>query len=136
MNIVNTENPVNRSEYIELKITDAAKTRHYFQDQENLRGKKIKIIETFKVANVTKAPSNNALINATAFAFAYLVLVEKGKEAINRMPLINLDPISNYGRRVLLEDMQIDWVKSYIEFPLTTGLVANEVVLFNAYYKE
>jgi hypothetical protein len=132
---VSAEYPINRSENVEVKI-DAVSQRTYFKEIDNLRGKKIKVIDTFPVSAVTIAPSGNALVNATAYKKGYLVLVAKGKESINRIPLAALDPTQNNGRRLLFDDIVIDFPKSYVEFPETTGVVVNESVMFDFYFTE
>jgi hypothetical protein len=127
--------PISRSEYVELSFP-AQKVRTYFKDQENLRGKKIKSLDCFRASLVSKSPSGATSLNNTAFAASFLVLVSKGKEAINRIPLTAIEPNLNNGRRLQLKDLEIDFTKSYVECPDPLLINANEALTFNFYFDE
>lgn len=127
--------PISRSEYVELAFP-AQKVRTYFQEQDNLRGKKIKAIDTFRPPIVSISPSGLTNYNTAAFAASYLVLVAKGKEAINRIPLAALDPSLNDGRRLQFKDLEIDFTKSYVECSNPSLINPNEALTFNFYFEE
>ncbi len=131
---LSAESPINRTENVEVVL--AVQTRNYFKEIENLRNKKIKVIDTYPVGSVTNGPSGAALVNATAYKKGFLVLSSKGKEAVNRIPLAALDPTQNNGRRLLFDEIVIDFPKSYVEFTELTGVVAAEVAMFNFYFSE
>jgi hypothetical protein len=126
----------NRSEFVELEIRSTGVLRHMFSEIDNLRGKSLLSIDSFFVSQITKTPTGKDIINTNALRKAYLVLVSNGKEAINRIPLIALIPSENQGRRISFSGMQIDWVKSYVEFADTANLVQGEALLFNCYFQE
>lgn len=126
---------INRSETVSLStVTSIGKNN--FQDIDNLRGKKIKVIDTFPVSAVSKDSNGNALVNANAYKCGFLVLSVKGKEAVNRIPLSALDPTQNNGRRMSFNDIIIDFLKSYVEFGDSSTTVTGEVVLFNFYFDD
>lgn len=127
--------PISRSEYVELAFP-AQKVRTYFQEQDNLRGKKIKAIDTFRANLVSLSPSGATSYNNNAFAASFLVLVAKGKEAINRIPLTAIEPNLNNGRRLQFKDLEIDFTKSYVECANPLLINANEALTFNFYFEE
>lgn len=122
---------------LEVNIVVAAQ-KFVFGENDTLRDKRIKAIDTFKVADVAVSPLGKALINATVFGKAYLVLSIEGQERINRIPLSALAPTVNNGKRFNFpgKGVVIDWAKSFIELPNTTGQVLTESFLFNVYYDD
>ncbi len=128
--------PISNTEPCSVKVTSTSQTKFNLPDLPNLRGKKVYGIEAFKVANVSKDSSGNALCNSTAQAYAFLILHVNGKEKIKEMPIDSLVASSNNGLIKNFDNLEIDYQKSYIQFAITTGLVANEVVLLNFYYKD
>jgi hypothetical protein len=131
---LSAELPVNKVENIEITI-DAARKQYKFGDIENLRGKKIRVIDFFRVTDVPVSPLANPLANDTVFNKSFLVLAIRGKEDINRVPLAVFNPKDNFGRRLLLNDVVVDWPKSFIEVGNTVGIVANETYFCNIYFE-
>lgn len=136
MNIQNSESPINRVEPLEIKIT-SARVRHYFGENDLFRGKKIKVIDSL-VLDITHTEKANEVIPEALVKKCFCTFVSNGKEAINRIPLIALVPSENNGRRLLLNDVEIDFAKSYIEFSETTSLAENvgKAVPFTFYFNE
>lgn len=133
---LSAELPVKKVEVIELLVGNTGK-QHKFGDLENLRGKKVRIIDFFRVTDVPVTPVGGTAVVADAtFNKSFLVLAIKGREDVNRVPLTVFNPKDNFGRRVLLDDLVIDWPKSFIEVGNTAGLVITESWLCNVYYQD
>ena len=126
---------IKNCELVEIKIANTTSSRWAFPFSENLKGKKVIGLETYQLANVAKAPSGNALINATAFKDAFLTLQITGKEKIKEIPLVGFVASSNNGLIKTLEPAEIDLQKSYVSFSQTTNLAANESIIFAFYFE-
>jgi hypothetical protein len=131
---LSAELPVKKVEVVQITI-DAARKQFKFGDIENLRNKKIRIIDAFRVTQVPVTSNGDAVVADATFNKSFLVLTVKGKEDINRVPLETFNPKDNFGRRLLLEDLVVDWPKSYIEVGTTAGLTIGEAYLLNVYYE-
>jgi len=119
-------------ETIEVPTNSTTKTKFYFKEQPNLRNKRILHIHAMKAMYITHSPSNLPLVNSAVFNNAFLVLVSKGKEIINRIPLVILVPLY-HGLGAVLFDLIIDFPRSYIEIPSIANLSAEETFLFTFY---
>lgn len=126
---------IKNCELVEVKIANTSSSRIAFPFTENMKGKKVQAVETYQLTNVAKAPSGNALINATAFKDAFLTLQVKGKEKIKEVPLISFTTSYNDGLIKTLEPDTIDLQKSYVSFSQTANLVANESMIFVFYFE-
>lgn len=126
-------------ELVSINIQSAGQPRHYFKEQDLLRGKYIWGIDLHNLLYIFTAPvvlDGGAFINETAKKNGFLVLVgrdKNGVEIINRVPLPNLSAYEMYGKRFEFEPMIIDWPKSYVHFSDLAALVANEEILFGFY---
>lgn len=120
-------------------------SRYYFHNLPNLRCKKTTALNTYDVANVPTAPSQNPVINAAVSNVAFLTLVtEDNVEIIKEIPyqeltstaaISNATPSNNFFH--IIEDAVIVWEKSYITLGGIGGIApADEVFLFNIYYKD
>lgn len=133
---LSAELPVKRVENIELVIDNAGKKQHKFGDLENLRGKKIRIIDIFRVTDVPVSHLGVPVCNDATFNKSFLVLAVKGREDFNRVPLQVFNPKDNFGRRILIDDVVVDWSKSFIEVGNQIGVAAGECFLLNVYYND
>ena len=124
---------VKNLENIELVVDNVNKTKFTFPDIENLRGKKVKIIDIPSVTELTVTPLGHANVNSTVYSKSFLVLNVGGKEQVNRIPLKSLNPFAN-NTRLFFDDLVIDWTRSYIEVGNTTGLVADEAFYLNVFF--
>ncbi len=124
---------LNNLENIELVVDNINKTKFNFPDIENIRGKKIKVIDIPSVNEVTVTPLGKANINDTVYGKSFLVLNVAGSEKINRIPLKSLNPFAN-NTRLFFNDLVVDWTRSYIEVGSTAGLVANEAFFLNVFF--
>jgi hypothetical protein len=127
--------PVNKVDNVELML-DNIRLQYKFGDIENLRGKRIRIIEAFRNTETPTSPMGNTLVADEIFNKAYLVLCINGKEEINRVPLRVFNPTNNSGRRVLLNDLSIDWPKSYVELGSIANVNVGTAFFFNVYYED
>jgi hypothetical protein len=127
-------NPIKNLENIELLVDNINKTKFSFSENAILRGQKVKYIDIPQVSEVSVTPTGRAVVNATVYAKAFLVLSVGNKEQINRIPLRSLDPFQSNGVRIALDDLNVDWTKSYIEIGSIAGLVLNEAFFLNIYF--
>ncbi len=127
-------NKVQNLENVEVILDSTTKQKFYFGDIERLRGQKIKHIDIPSETEVPVSPLGKDVVNNTVYAKSFLVLVNKSQEKINRLPLKSLNPFQTYGKRLAIDDLVIDWPKSYIEVGSIPGIVANEVFFVNIYY--
>lgn len=118
-------------ETIEVVIDSISKEKFYFGEQPSLR-EKIIIYCLSNPTALSKAPSGKGPVNSTARAKAYIVLVAKGNEVINRYPVNFMEQHHHFPNPLEINRV-IDWPKCYIEVAETTGLVVNEVFLLTFY---
>jgi len=119
-------------ETVEVPTNSTTKTKFYFQEQPNLRNKRILYIDVFTTSYVTQSPSNKNLVNDTVISKSFLVLVSKNKEIVNRIPLRRLFPVFQFEHRIFF-DLIVDFPKSYIEIGSIASLSATETFLFSFY---
>lgn len=119
-------------ETVEVKTNSTTKTKFYFDEQPVLRKKRILHVQAWRVGYVSESPSDLAVVNDVVFQKSFLVLVSKGKEIINRIPLVQL---TNYfqNENALLLDLMVNFPKSYIEIGSIASLSASETFLFTFY---
>lgn len=130
-------------EPIEIRIKDTISRRYYFPELFQLRGKKLMYLLSVADDNVTY--SNRQTLgssNVLALQNAYVTLVCKGIEGVNRIPLqdlptyFRLSGISYPNPKPFFINREIDWPKSFVEFTSTTGLNVNESILIYAFYND
>jgi len=122
-------------ETVEVLTNSTTKTKFYFGEQPILRNKRILYVDAWLVGNVSESPSDLLVINNTVFYKSFLVLVSKGKEIINRIPLYHLTyNFQKYEKYIL--DLVIDFPKSYIEIGSIASLSATETFIFTFYYND
>ena len=131
---LSAELPVSKVEVVEIQI-DALRKQYKFGDIVNLRNKKIRIVETFRVTQVPVTNTGNNVTADATYNKSFMVLAIKGREDINRVPLQSFNSKDNFGRRLLLNDLEVDWPKSYIEVGDQIGLTVGESYLVNVYYE-
>lgn len=123
------------AETVEVKTNSTTKRKFYFEEQPSLRNTRILYIDTWMAGVVSESPSDLALVNNTVFYKSFLVLVSKGKEIINRIPLFHLTVGFQKYERILL-DLVVEFPKSYIEIGSIASLSATETFLFTFYYHD
>lgn len=126
-----------------------------FQDQPYLRpdAADIVAIEAYTANSLTSSPiSRNALATITVMRTASLTLyggiknpvngemIKQGNQIIQQVPVVRLNNIQNastdpFSRNIfLLNNMQVDWTKSYIELTAAPGNVAAASFVFGVYF--
>ncbi|MGZ8505728.1 MAG: hypothetical protein ACXWW0_00135 [Bacteroidia bacterium] len=123
--------------YTTVAITcDTAKQDVSFGIQRTLEGKTVHKIIAQSVTYLTTSPSGAAVINATAFKNAYLVLRQNNADVVENLPLSTLQPQTNNGVEKDFHLENIDWANSKIHVGTTTGLVAAEQFVFTIGYTD
>jgi len=122
-------------EIVEVSISNTSQTRFSLPNVPNIQGKKVIAVEIYDLSKVTKAPSGNAILNATVQKYGFLTLSIDGKEKVKDMPFQSLIAANNNGQIFQIENANVDPQKSYVNFATTTGLVANEIVLIAFHYE-
>jgi len=115
--------PISGVELIEIKTTNIT-NKYYFQDYARLRGKIVHRLDIY--SGITYTPSNR---EQNSYANAFLVLVNRGGEVINRIELQYLGQAYFYPEF----NLSVDWSKSYIEFSSTSSLSTAKSLLVTVY---
>jgi hypothetical protein len=123
-----------KAETVSLKMTNTTTLKYLFGDIEKLRGVFIRAVEFFKVGSVARSWDDLAVVNDVVFNKAAMTLSIKGTEDISRIPLYCTTRDVNNGTPLLLDWLQVDFPKSFIDFPNATGTVANEAFYCVFYY--
>lgn len=133
-------NKQNRTPYVYAEIMTldcvAGQVKYSFEDNANLRNKKIIGIEALTVSDVSKTPADRTGISATVFLKSFLTLSSNGEEKISKAPLACFRPMSNYGSIKSLDLDDVNWAKSYVEIANATDNSASESFVFVVYYQD
>lgn len=128
--------PILRSYLIEVNLgssTPGAGQNINIQDYPQLRDVYITGIEAFNADQITKSPAGKDVV--TANTGITLTLMDKyNMEMMFQYPTSDLNPgvVSGFYRDIVPFYLQL--TKSYITILDTTGLSANESVIFNVFY--
>ena len=126
-----------RTEVVELNIGSSVGNSYNFGQLPNIReAKAILSIEAYDVSQVALSPNNKNVITNTVLKKSYLKLVELGGSAatIRTMPLYDINSQGTAKKVEELNAQPIDWEKSTVLVPETTGLTANESFIFKVKY--
>ncbi len=118
-------------ENVEVQINSSG-TKYYFPDNENLRDKIIRKIETAYPIATNYSPSGDALIDSPTLIKSFLVLNSRNKEIINRLPLYSLQENREIESMIVLDDICVDFTKSYVEVPAV--LSSTDKYFFSIFY--
>lgn len=128
--------PILRSYLIEVNLgssTPGAGQNINIQDYPQLRDVYITGIEAFNADQITKSPAGKDVV--TTNTGITLTLMDKyNMEMMFQYPTSDLNPgvVSGFYRDIVPFYLQL--TKSYITILDTTGLSANESVIFNVFY--
>jgi hypothetical protein len=128
--------PILRSYLIEVNLGTSAPGAGQninIQDYPQLRDVYITGIEAFSANELTKSPAGKTVVNVTTGIT--LTLMDKfNMEMMFQYPTSDLNPavVSGFYRDIIPFYLQL--TKSYITILDTTGLNANESVVFNVFY--
>lgn len=107
----------------------------------------IQAIEVYTLASVTNSPvSGTALASLAIMQRSSLTLyggvagVKQGNQIIQQMPLVRLNNMQNATpdpfslNMMMLNDMQVDWTKSFVNVNPVPNNTTNMVFLFGIYF--
>jgi len=123
-------------ENIEFLSSPTTISKFYFPDNENLRGKLIRSLHIpFQYQFI--CPTGDNSVNTTVMKYAYVTLVSKNREIVSKLPYLSFCyQIFPFQNEIKLGNVEIDFPKSFIEVPVTSGLVATEKFFFNIVYHD
>jgi len=121
---LSTVNEASYIENIDVPIKTTAEQKFYFNELEKLRNKRVFLIQMLQIASV----SGDTAITNTVRDMAYMTLFNRrGQIIVNR---ISIKGLQYAWLPFFFDDLNIDWARSFIEVPSTTGLVANSAFVF------
>ena len=107
----------------------------------------IQAIEIYTLASVTNSPISGTPLASLAITqrssvtfYGGVAGVKQGNQIIQQMPLVRLNNLQNqtpdpFAQNVLiLQDMQVDWTKSFVTVNPVPGNTTNMVFLFGIYF--
>lgn len=128
---------ITATEIVEVVVDDITKLEFTFpQNLSTIEKGRIVAIAAYNATTASLSPNNKAVVNNTVFSKAYLILrdSEKGRDDINKFPLIDLVRSANNGQFVMLDGSKFDFSQSKIVIPSAVGLALNEVFMFQVIY--
>jgi hypothetical protein len=127
--------PISRIEVANININSTSKNEFSFgQNNENIESKFVNSVRCYDITSsgITKSTDNNAVINQAAFKKGFLVLKIDGEDKVNKIPLIELNPQYNGGKKAHFDNLKISLSQSKVVFPDNSSLALSEdlVVVF------
>jgi hypothetical protein len=118
---------------IEAAIDDVTKTRFNFPHDEKYENIKIKMIK-YGGSRVVTPQLKNIITSDVILRKSYLVLRDlKGKEIVNNLPLYYLATYQTDRCEIILNNLMIDWPKSYVQVTSNASLSAGTVFFFTLF---
>ena len=134
---INTQVVIQRAELVEFLVPSATQlTFNFPQNLENIERGKVFAIDAFSVNDIPLSPNGAAVLNQTVFNKAYLTLSVDNEEKVVRIPLSLLRPNFSFRDYQIFSDFKINFTKSKVVIPNSTGLVAGEAFMFLFKFKE
>ena len=130
-------NPLRRTEVIIINIGSNITTSHNFGQLPNLRkAEMIEKIESFDVSQIPLTPDNKTVVTNAVLKKSFLKLVELGgsNAEIHTLPLVNINQTSTNLNVKNINCQPLDFEKSTVNIPDTTGLAANNCFMFQVTY--
>jgi hypothetical protein len=140
-----------RYELIELVIpAGSTGTRFPYPDIPQLRDDTtqdiiIRGLETFTIENMPLSANGNVVATTAQLLNCFLVLYVENEESVHLVPLIKLQNIfqalatgtsQQTFEIVQVEDLKVDWNKSYIQMAVPPGNDANFSIMVGVEYKK
>jgi hypothetical protein len=120
---------------IQVEIDNINKTQFNFSLLERFEHLKLKKIQLAEYSVTITPDYKNNITSDTILRKSYLVLRDyKGKEIINHLPLYQTTYPQVERSEILLNNLEIDWPKSYVHVVNNASLVAGTVFFFILYY--
>jgi hypothetical protein len=141
--MLSNNNKINRFELVS-NVVPASNTQgeYYFPDLPNLRNVKTWKISAYNYGQITADPNNIPVITVVDMQKAYLILYITDKYNI-KMPLYNFctfgdfyQTIANNNGTIPLDNVVIEWSKSFIKFPIGHTNTAQFSVLLGVFYNK
>lgn len=126
-----------QSYLVELNFPSAAGQGNFkaFNDQETLHNCKIVGVEGVSASQLSRSPSNNAMVSqANCLYTALSLLTPTGTKQVYQMPFANIVTSLNAGVIKQFYGMDISWQTSGV-WCFSSGIInANESICFNFLY--
>jgi len=133
-------------QFVEIVVPQSSTgTRFYFPDQPQLRFTSLLNLVCYTTGTATNSIlSGNPLLSTANLKNTYLVLYANDKEAVNRIPVLELNRVASNSTTAdpyvfslnAFAGQQIVWSKSYIQTPVAYSSIttSNYSVCFGVYY--
>lgn len=126
---------IKRHLLLSVPVQSTAVNTIQLPDTRVLDGKEITGISVYRVGDMPIDVNGSPLVNDVVFRKSFLSLKDKqGVTDIERVPLIALNKIMNFGELDTIVTRQFDISQCLITVGNTVGLVLNEVFVFSIYY--
>ena len=132
-------NPKIRTEIVTVNVGASVANIYNFGQLPNIReAKRIERIEAYDASQVALTPDNKTVISNAVLKKTFLKLVERGgsNAEIHHIPLWDISQQQSATKVDNINCQTIDWEKSTINIPDTTGLSANESFVFKVRYEK
>lgn len=131
---------IKQSQLVEAEITatPAIGQRFNFNDNQEISNNNILLyaLQAYSEGQLAKSPiSQKTLVGTTGVPSVVITFVDNNnQEVVQRIPYYDIIRSNNGGFYTLVKPLRVSLTKCYIELVDTTGLSANEVVVFNFIY--
>lgn len=141
--MLSNNNKINRFELVSNVIpAGSTQSDYYFPDLPNLRHVKTWKISAYNFGQITADANNIPVITLQDMQKAWLILYITDKYNI-KMPMYNFCTIGDYNTTITnsngtipLDNVVIDWSKSYVRFPIGHTNTAQFSVLIGVFYNK
>jgi hypothetical protein len=103
-----------------------------FQNVPQLQYARIYGIEAITANSLATSSTGKTIVNT--ITGLVVTFKDRNFDRVFNYPVYNLDTIARFGIIPAFEPFVIDWQKSYVKITNTTGLSANESIIFGFHY--
>lgn len=131
---------IKNSQLVEAQITatPAVGQRFNFSDNQEISNNNILLyaLQAYSEAQLAKSPiSQNTVVGTTGVPSIVITFVDNtNQQVVQRIPMYDIIRSNNGGFYTLVKPLRVNLTSCFIELVDTTGLSANEVVIFNFIY--
>lgn len=123
-----------RIDEIKARVTQTNQLNYTFDFPEKYNNIKLKKIEFYAASSLT-VDGETIINSSTIYNKSYLVLFAKNnKEILWKVPLSFLTKEINQYSEIYLNNLEIDWYKSYVEVANNSSLSADTLFYFFLFY--
>lgn len=127
---------IENSYLVEINLgTPAVQKRINFQFVPQLEGSQIYCIQSFSDSDVTLSPNGSTPVSTAGLASCTVTFCIGDDEKLYIVPLSDLRSGNIAGFQRMFANLKINLTKSYVTIQSTTGLSANQCILFNFIYR-